>query len=41
MFENLFKKYNQIVFFDTETTGFNAETTLQIRSYCGKALYEQ
>lgn len=30
MFENLFKKYNQIVFFDTETTGLDAKTTDQI-----------
>lgn len=30
MFDNLFKKYNQIVFFDTETTGFDAEDTDQI-----------
>lgn len=30
MFKNLFEKYDKIVFFDTETTGFDAETADQI-----------
>nr|DAJ22985.1 MAG TPA: DNA polymerase III subunit alpha [Caudoviricetes sp.] len=30
MFEKLLKKYNQIIFFDTETTGFNPENLDQI-----------
>lgn len=30
MFEKLFEKYKQIIFFDTETTGFNPETLDQI-----------
>ena len=30
MFEKIFEKYNQIIFFDTETTGFNPENSDQI-----------
>lgn len=30
MFEKIFEKYNQIIFFDTETTGFNPEKLDQI-----------
>lgn len=30
MFKNLFEKYKQIIFFDTETTGFNPENSDQI-----------
>lgn len=30
MFENLFEKYKQIIFFDTETTGFNPGNSDQI-----------
>ena len=30
MFDSLFKKYKRIIFFDTETTGFNAEKVDQI-----------
>lgn len=30
MFEKIFEKYNQIIFFDTETTGFNPERMDQI-----------
>lgn len=30
MFEKLFEKYNQVIFFDTETTGFNPERMDQI-----------
>lgn len=30
MFDNLFQKYKRIVFFDTETTGFDPENTDQI-----------
>lgn len=26
VFESLFKKYDRIIFFDTETTGFDSET---------------
>ena len=30
MFESLFKKYDRIVFFDTETTGFDSDKDDQI-----------
>lgn len=30
MFEKIFEKYNQIIFFDTETTGFNPESLDQL-----------
>lgn len=30
MFETLFKKYNRLIFFDTETTGFDAEKVDQM-----------